>query len=477
MAPDIKPDRVSLHRSIPSVSSLLSHPDLVQLASTQSPTIITRSARAVLGELRESFSLPHKSTTSPAIEELVARVLERVKLAAEPTLHSAINATGIVLHTGLGRSRLHWSAVQAVTSVGTYHSILEVEPETGGRGSRQSHVSGLLCELTGAEAASVVNNCAGAVLLAVTALAAGKEVILSRGEMVEIGGAFRMPDIIKACGAKLVEVGTTNRTRITDYSRAITDQTGLILRCHPSNFRIVGFTESAASEQLVALGRKHNIPVMEDQGSGAIIDPVSLGLSRHHGSLPHSVEDGFDVITASGDKLMGGPQAGILLGSRTSIDAVMSHPLARAVRIDKLTLAGLEATLRIYRDPARAVNEIPTLRYLSRTAPDIKSTAQTLCEALRKSIPADRFSISVVEECSQAGGGSLPGDDLPTFCVEIQSSSTTDSVDGIARVMRGGMPPVFGRIRDDAYLLDPRTMEHFEIDIVARVARALADAD
>jgi L-seryl-tRNA(Ser) seleniumtransferase len=282
-----------------------------------------------------------------------------------------------------------------------------------------------------------------------------------------------MPDIIKACGAKLVEVGTTNRTRVADYRRALTDDTALILRCHPSNYRVVGFTESAKSDELIALGLKHGIPVMEDQGSGAIIDPVSIGLSQYHGSLPHSVKCRYDVVTASGDKLLGGPQAGILLGSRRHIDAIMSHPLARALRVDKLTLAALDATLRLYRDPAKAISSIPTLQYLTRTGADIKKAAYRLKAGLRKSLPEDRFAISLIAESSQAGGGSLPGDELPTTCVAIRTLTTADSADRIAAVMRGGIPPVFGRIKDDAYLLDPRTMENFEIDIVARMAHRL----
>jgi L-seryl-tRNA(Ser) seleniumtransferase len=435
--------------------------------------VITLAIRAELAELRTSLSSPTNGDIAPDSDELAARIAARVELASHPTLHSAINATGIVLHTGLGRARLHWSAIPALTSVGVNHSILEIDAETGERGSRQNHVNHLLCELTGAEAAAVVNNCAAAVLLAVTALAAGKDVILSRGEMVEIGGAFRMPEIIKACGAKLVEVGTTNRTRIADYRRAITDQTALILRCHPSNYRVVGFTEAATSDELIALGQKHAIPVMEDQGSGALIDPVTLGLSQHHGSLPHSVAAGYDLITASGDKLMGAAQAGILLGKRHYIDVLMTHPLARALRVDKMTLAGLESTLRLYRDPAKAINEIPTLRYLTRTAADIKRAANRLKAGLRKSLPPDRFSISLLEERSHAGGGSLPGDELPTTCVAIRSLTTADSVGRISASMRGGMPPVFGRIKDDAYLLDPRTMENFEIDIVVQVASRL----
>jgi L-seryl-tRNA(Ser) seleniumtransferase len=331
-------------------------------------------------------------------------------------------------------------------------------------------VRGLLSELTGAEDATVVNNCAGAVLLAVTTLAAGREVIISRGELVEIGGAFRMPDIIRASGATLVEVGATNRTRLSDYANAITERTALILRCHPSNFALVGFTEETPTVDLVALGRKHAVPVMDDQGSGAILSPALRSVPGR-GSLPESVAAGSDIVTASGDKLLGGPQSGLILGSRAAIERIATHPLARALRVDKLTLAGLEATLRLYRDPEQARLAIPTLRYLTRTLPELRRLAVRLKARLRTVLTPERFALSLVSERSQVGGGSLPGEDLPTVCVALRGVASAPSAERIAAHLRRHSPPVFARIYRDAVLFDPRTLEPEEFAVIADALR------
>ena len=387
----------------------------------------------------------------------------------EPSLRRAINATGIVLHTGLGRARLADSARDALIEVAGAHSTLEIDMETGRRGSRQDRVRSILCEMTGAEDAAVVNNCAGAVFLAVSALAAGKEVIISRGELVEIGGAFRMPDIIRASGAVLVEVGTTNRTRLSDYRTAITDRTGLILRCYPSNFAIVGFTEAAPTAALAMLGREHGIPVMDDQGSGALLAPERFGLPVGKGSLHASVASGCDLVTASGDKLLGGPQAGIVLGRRAFVERIAAHPLSRALRVDKFTLTALEATLRLYRDPERALREIPTLRYLSRGLPELTALAETLRTGLAEAL-GERFIVTTLAERSQVGGGSLPGEDLPTTCVSLRAITGSPSPDEIAARLRRHTPPVFARIKSDAVLFDPRTVERDEIDIIIRAS-------
>src|SRR5581483_4366205 len=330
-------------RRLPPVHRLLAAPAVSALAERLPPALLTDSARAVLETARKALAEANGTMVVPDESELAARVAEEVLRRATPSLQRAINATGIVLHTGLGRARLAAAARDALLEVADGHSLLEIDRETGRRGSRRDHVRGLLCELTGAEDATVVNNCAGAVFLAVTALAAGKEVVLSRGELVEIGGAFRMPDIVRASGATLVEVGTTNRTRLSDYVSAITERTGLILRCHPSNFALVGFTEETPTADLVELGQERGIPVMDDQGSGALTSPVLLGLPGRKGSLRESVAAGCAIVTASGDKLLGGPQAGLLLGHAESIERIARHPLARALRVDKFTLAALEA--------------------------------------------------------------------------------------------------------------------------------------
>ena len=495
-------------RDLPSVQKLLSLPEVVALSATVPAAVLTASARTALEEVREalqtvdrdqplhpdlSISPHHASPVREEVREQSALptlngLAERVRVLAQkqsaPTLRAAVNATGIVLHTGLGRARLAEEAQAAIREVAANHALVEIDDETGRRGSRRDHVRGLLCELTGAEDATVVNNCAGAVFLAVSALAVGREVIISRGELVEIGGAFRMPDIIRASGAALVEVGTTNRTRISDYASAVTERTGLILRCHPSNFAIIGFTEEAATAELVRLGRERGIPVMDDQGSGALMPLESLGISAMRaggqsrlsasGSLRESVAAGGDIITASGDKLLGAPQSGIILGSREYITRITEHPLARALRVYKLTLAALEATLRLYRDPQRAVQAIPTLRYLARTEPELKRMAQRLQQRFRAVLPAGEFIVAVIPEHSQVGGGSLPGEDLPTWCVLLKSQHGAISADEIAAVLRRNTPAIFARIKADAVLFDPRTLDPHELAIIAEALRLLA---
>jgi len=460
------------------VHRLLAAPAVSALAERLPSALLTESARAVLEEARSQLRVTGDGAQAalPTEAELAARVAEEALRRAAPSLQRAINATGIVLHTGLGRARLADVARDALLEVADGHSLVEIDRETGRRGSRREHVRGLLCELTGAEDATVVNNCAGAVFLGVTVLAAGKEVLISRGELVEIGGAFRMPDIIRASGAALVEVGTTNRTRLSDYVNAMTERTGLILRCHPSNFAIVGFTEETPTPALVALGHERGLPVMDDQGSGALIAPALLGLPGTQGSLRESIAAGCDLVTASGDKLLGGPQAGLMLGKRALIERIAKHPLARALRVDKLTLAALEATLRLYRDPERALQAIPTLRYLTRTEPQLRRLAQRLRARLRDVLPADRFSVTLVPEQSQVGGGSLPGQNLPTVCVAVRAYSGQPSPDAIAAALRRHTPPVFARIKEDAVLFDPRTLEPEELNPIADAARALTGA-
>jgi L-seryl-tRNA(Ser) seleniumtransferase len=333
----------------------------------------------------------------------------------------------------------------------------------------------LLQELTGTEAACVVNNCAGAVLLAVSVLAAGREVIISRGELVEIGGAFRMPDIIAASGAKLIEVGTTNKTRLSDYAHAIGENTGLILRCHPSNFAVVGFTESVPTSELAQLGRERGVPVMDDQGSGAILDLSPFGVSGWGGTLGDSVRAGCDVITASGDKLLGASQAGLILGKTEVIGRILKHPLARTLRIDKLSLTALEATLRLYRDPAVALREIPTLRAIARPLNEIHLEAQRFAEEMERVLPQHKFIVTLIPAQSQVGGGSLPGEDLPTTCVAIISRSKQLSPHALAASLRQWTPAIFARIHHDAVLFDPRTLEANEFTVIAAALQAVAE--
>ena len=458
-------------RELPSIGKLLESTTLTSLRTDLPLSLVTQAARETIEMARAAILSGGSETIS--LDELAQQVSDKAQSANMPSLRPAINATGIVLHTGLGRAKLADAAVKAIQEVAASHSLVEVDSETGKRGSRQNHARELLQELTGAEDAAVVNNCAGAVFLAVAVLAAGREVIISRGELVEIGGAFRMPDIIKASGATLLEVGTTNRTRISDYADAISERTGLILRCHPSNFAVIGFTEETPTTELVALGRERAIPVMDDQGSGALLDLARFGVKGWGGSLPESVKAGSDIITASGDKLMGATQAGILLGRSDFIQKIMAHPLARALRVDKLTLAGLEATLRLYRDPETALREIPTLRYIARTAQKLEFMAGLLATLLKTSLPKEKYTIRLVPEQSQVGGGSLPGENLPTICVALSSIDSSITPDAIAAHLRRHNPAIFARIRDNAVLFDPRTMEDDEVSQIAESVKFL----
>lgn len=468
----------SLLRRLPSVQRLLTSETLRALQGAVPPVLLTEAARHVLEQARRELQTAKNATALalPSLEILAALAAQEALRRHAPTLQSAVNATGIVLHTGLGRARLAAEAQQAIGEVAANHSMVEIDRGTGKRGSRRDHVRGLLCELTGAEDATVVNNCAGAVFLAVTALAMGKEVIISRGELVEIGGAFRMPDIVRASGAALVEVGTTNRTRLSDYENAVSERTGLILRCQPSNFALIGFTEETPTFQLAALGRRRNIPVLDDQGSGAMLHGDGLALPvlpGMEGTLRDSVAAGSDIIMASGDKLLGGPQAGLILGRKEYIERIANHPLARALRVDKFTLAALEATLRLYRDPVKAVQAIPTLRYLSRTEPELRRMAQLLCRRLRAVLPPEWFTLDLVSESSQVGGGSLPGENLPTVCVRLRAIDNTPPPDEMARRLRLHTPAVFARIKSDAILFDPRTCEPAELVTIADAAQRL----
>jgi L-seryl-tRNA(Ser) seleniumtransferase len=448
----------------PSIGTLLSRED-VQAALKRLPrAAVVDALRAEVRKEREKMLLGHPSRTE---DQLAAEALAIARGASRGTLSRAINATGIVLHTGLGRAVLAAEAVRQVLEAAKGHCVLEIDRETGRRGSRQNHVNSLLRELTGAEAALVVNNNAAAVLLGVAALAAGKEVVLSRGQSVEIGGAFRMPDIVRAAGAVLVEVGTTNRTRLSDYERAVTDRTGLLLRCHPSNFRMVGFTEEVSGQDLAALGRARGIPVMDDLGSGALLPTQSLGTGPVQ-TLREAVGSGVDLVTASGDKLLGGPQAGILLGREPVIEAVARHPMARAVRCDKLTLAALEATLRLYHDPAVATRAVPTLRYLSRSKTDIQSLARSLVRRLRPL--AELADVGLAAGYSQVGGGSLPGENLPTVLVQVRPQAISE--ERLARLLRHAEPPIFARTQDGAVVFDLRTVEPGEVAEIARAIQA-----
>ena len=385
--------------------------------------------------------------------DLLARARGRLR----PSLRRVLNATGVVVHTGLGRAPLAAAAREAVARAAEGYANLELDLEDGARGSRHDHVEGLLRELTGAEAALVVNNCAAATLLAAAALAAGRDLVVSRGQLVEIGGGFRVPEVVAQAGARLVEVGTTNRTRLADYAQAVRasgDDLGAILRAHPSNFRTVGFVEEVEVEALCSLG----VPVIDDAGSGAL-DDDGLDLLAGEPPVRRSVRAGAALVAFSGDKLLGGPQAGLLVGTREAVAACRRHPLARAVRIDKLSLAALEATLRLHRDPALARRELPVLAMLTADEATLRSRAQRL---------ADATGGTVVEAVARVGGGALPLLELPGPAVALEGGDPG----ALAAALRRGEPPVVARIADGRVVLDPRTLTDAEVGLTAGAVRA-----
>jgi L-seryl-tRNA(Ser) seleniumtransferase len=446
--------------SLPKTDELLKREDLVALQQSFPRSVVLDAVRDAVEKVRatilagEDVSFDDDTLAADAVRVAEARM--------RPSLRPVINATGIIVHTNLGRSRLAEDALRAVVEVAGNYSTLEYDVETGERGSRHSHVEKLICDVTGAEAAMAVNNNAAAVLLVVTALASRKEAIVSRGQQVEIGGSFRIPDVMRQSGAKMVEVGATNKTHLSDYAAAITPKTGLMLKVHSSNFRVVGFTEEVSLTDLVELGMQRGVPVYEDQGSGVLIDLAPYGLPDEP-TVRSSIEAGVDVVSVSGDKLLGGPQAGIIAGKREFIARLKKHPLARALRLDKMTLAALEATLRLYLDPERALLEIPTLRMLTRRPSDVAASARLLVDRIVEST-GDAFWVAAMPDVSRAGGGALPLADIPTTIVTL--APRTMSVNHLEERLRLGCPTIVARIRDGRVVLDPRTLAHHEKQLV-----------
>jgi L-seryl-tRNA(Ser) seleniumtransferase len=460
-------------RHLPAVERVLNEPELLALAEKCPRVLLVESAQQAVADLRTEILEGRGEAPPDCSAAAVARraaALARERLV--PSLRRVVNATGTLLHTNLGRSPLSDRALAAIEEVSRSYSTLEYDLATGERGHRSAHVEGLLCRLTGAEAATVVNNNAGAVLLALTAMAKGKEAIVSRGELVEIGGAFRIPEVMAAGGVRLREVGTTNKTRLADYRAALGEETGLLLKVHTSNYRIVGFTETVAGAELVSLGREKGIPVMEDLGSGMLFDLSAFGLPSEP-TVSEAVAAGIDVVTFSGDKLLGGPQAGLIVGKKTFVDAIRRHPMARALRIDKLTLAALEATLRHYLDREEAIREIPVLRMMATSAEELEERCRRLAEKLA-SLLGNNGTVEVVPEVSRIGGGALPLAELPGFAVAL--SLRSDSADGLAQRLRRGAPPVVGRIQEERLLLNPRTLAPGEEELLVEAVRGALKA-
>ncbi len=451
-------------RSIPKVDDLLNDPALSQICGESSHFVVTDSIRKVLNELREGI-LSDEISRVWNDEEILERIKSDIKKASLRNLRKVINGTGIILHTNLGRAKLGQKAIEAVVEAAGNYSTLEYDVESGSRGSRYDHVNELIEKLTGAESCLVVNNNAAAVLLILSTMTKGKEVVISRGELVEIGGSFRVPDIMEQSGSVLVEVGTTNKTHISDYERAIRPEiTGALLKVHTSNFRIMGFTQEVSLEEMVELGHLHGVPVIHDLGSGSMVDLEQYGI-KDEPSVAQSMSAGADVVSFSGDKLFGGPQAGIIIGRKVYIDAMKKNPLTRAFRIDKMTLAALEATLRLYLDPMEAETQIPTISMLAKTSDDLREKAEQLCKKIREKVDPSYCHLQVVEEVGQVGGGSVPTQLLDTWAVAISSENTPATF--IELKMRENDIPIIGRISKDRYLLDVRTIEEKDFEIVA----------
>ena len=442
-----------LLRGLPSVEKLRQNAALAHFPHE----VAVEGARRAIAEVREALATGEAASLD--LDSLAARAAFLAEERIISTLRPAINATGILLHTNLGRATLAPEAVSAIAAVGASHATLEVDEETGGRGSRQAHCAAMICELTGAEDALVVNNNAAATFLAIAATAAGREVIISRGQLVEIGGQFRLPDVIESAGAKLIEVGTTNRTRIADYERAITDKTALLLRVHPSNYRIIGFTEEATIAEMAALGKRHGLPAHDDIGSGALVDFTPFGLPDEP-MAQASIKAGAEVIWFSGDKLIGGPQCGILAGKRVALAPMRNHPLARALRPDKLTLAALSATLRYY-IAGNHWQHIPTLRRIARPADNVYAACARVLAKLPEVLAA---SVSIIETRAEVGGGSLPGQSLSSFALAF----ALDDVAAFARALRQAETPVYGRIEKGRLLLDLRAVDEDEEAILLK---------
>ncbi|MCS7223311.1 MAG: L-seryl-tRNA(Sec) selenium transferase [Armatimonadetes bacterium] len=463
-----KPSKAELLRRLPSVHQVLERVRGDDWAKAMPAVFLREAVRHALERARRAIQ-EGTMTTAPDTEE-VCRTARQLLPQVLPLMPRTINATGIIVHTGLGRSLLSQRALDRLTKVATSACALEIDEVTGERSFRDIRIEKLLTFLTGAEAATVVNNNAAAVLLILNTHAEDREVIVSRGELVEIGGGFRIPEILKKSGARLVEVGTTNKTRRKDYEEAITERTALILKVHKSNFRIVGFSEEVPLAELVDCARRYQLPVVEDLGSGALVDVSRAGIEKEP-LVQESVKQGADLVCFSGDKLLGGPQAGIIVGKKHLIEPLRKNPLYRAFRVDKLTLAALEGTLLAYADPEGVWDEVPTLRAIIRPAQQVrKQSARLIRMLLKGGLP--RSHLSLIASQSQVGGGALPDQFLPTWCVRIQPPNGV-SADDLSRRLRCGIPSVIGRVQDNAVLLDMRTVQQHEM---AELAEAVVQA-
>jgi len=453
-------------RGIPSVNELLESPPLRKLVDQISHNAVVSTVRTFLDEMRGQVQTAASEITLPSVTELAERIARRIVEKEQPVLRRVINATGILLHTGLGRAPLAEEAVEEIAAVARDYASLETDLATGNRSDRRLAVAGLLEELTRAEAALVVNNNAGATMLTLSALASNREVIVSRGQLVEIGGSYRLPEVMAASGALLREVGSTNKTRPDDYTRAISEKTAALMLVHPSNFAVVGFTAGVTLAELVDIGRQHKLSVIHDIGSGALIDFEQFGFSGEPVASA-SITAGADVVLFSGDKLLGGPQCGIIAGRRALLEQIGRHPMARALRVGKLTLAALAATLRLYRNPQQARQAIPLLHLLSTSVENLRNRSERLAPQLAAT--ATVAEAQALEAVTYLGGGSIPNQQLPTWCVALKPAEL--SVDELAAGLRLGTPAVVGRVQNDRLLLDLRSvLPRQDMELVEAVA-------
>jgi L-seryl-tRNA(Ser) seleniumtransferase len=461
-----------LRRLLPSVEQVLQRTEVRALEERHGRALVLREVRALVEDARTRAAAGDRAAVESVAADLPARLAARLDRARAASLVPVVNATGVVVHTNLGRSRLPAEAAAQVARIATSYSNLEFDLAGGDRGQREVHAETRLRALVGTEAAVVVNNNAAAVLLAVNTFAEGREVLVSRSELVEIGGSFRIPDVLRKGGARLREVGTTNRTRIADYRSALGPDTGLILKVHPSNFRIVGFTEAPSRDELVALAREAGVPMVEDLGSG-LLAPLA-GLDET--TVAESLRGGVDVVTFSGDKLLGGPQAGLVVGAAARISAMRANPLYRALRVDKMTLAALDAILVIH-ESGRAAADLPTVRMLSASVDEVRARAAAFAARVGRVAPS--LALAIVDGTSAAGGGAAPTAEIPTALVRVVHRAK--SAQHLAEELRLGDPPVVARVADGALVLDLRTVAREEEDVLAdalvRVATTATEHD
>ncbi|PIU52489.1 MAG: L-seryl-tRNA(Sec) selenium transferase [Deltaproteobacteria bacterium CG07_land_8_20_14_0_80_60_11] len=466
--------RASLLRQLPQVDDLLRHPELAPAVSPLPRLLAAAVVRRVLAAARQTINAEPPAALPPRLDEtaLLQDLREALLAAAQPRLRRVVNATGVVIHTNLGRAPLGEACLAQLLEVASRYNTLEYDLARGARGSRQDHLEAVLQQLTGAEGVLVVNNNAAAVLLALNTLAAGREVVISRGQLVEIGGSFRLPEIMAASGAILREVGTTNKTYLRDFEKAITSETAVLLKVHPSNFRIMGFTHEVTLTEMVDLGRRYGLKVVEDLGSGCLVDLSRYGLEREP-TVQETIKAGADLVLFSGDKLLGGPQAGLILGNRAVVEALRKNPLTRALRPDKMTLTALEATLRLFLDEPRALAEIPTLRMLTRPVAELNRQARALARRLRRRF-GERLRVEVVKSEGRAGGGALPQAPLPSRALALTVAPLTPQA--LEARLRQAGTPVIGRVEHGVVLLDLRTMLPGDREaLMAALEEVLAD--